>query len=193
MAKLLFVLFALMCLGMSGVQATPILYSATLSGSNEVPANASPGTGTAIVAYDPIAHTLSLDVTFSGLSGNTTAAHIHCCAPPGANAAVATSLPSFLGFPAGVVSGLYSQVFDLTLASSFNAAFVAANGGTVLGAEAALSNGLAGGNAYLNIHTTAFPGGEIRGNLAPVPEPTTLGLIGLGLAGFGYARKRVAA
>ncbi|MCB1879244.1 MAG: CHRD domain-containing protein, partial [Gammaproteobacteria bacterium] len=59
--------------------------------------------------------------------------------------------------------------------------------------EAALSNGLAGGNAYLNIHTTAFPGGEIRGNLAPVPEPTTLGLIGLGLAGFGYARKRVAA
>ncbi|MCB1872903.1 MAG: CHRD domain-containing protein [Gammaproteobacteria bacterium] len=178
---------------MSGVQATPILYSAILSGSNEVPANASPGTGTATVAYDPIAHTLSLDVTFSGLSGNTTAAHIHCCAPPGANAAVATSLPSFLGFPAGVVSGLYSQVFDLTLASSFNAAFVAANGGTVLGAEAALSNGLAGGNAYLNIHTTAFPGGEIRGNLAPVPEPTTLGLIGLGLAGFGYARKRVAA
>ena len=178
---------------MSGVQATPILYSATLSGSNEVPANASPGTGTATVAYDPIAHTLSLDVTFSGLSGNTTAAHIHCCAPPGANAAVATSLPSFLGFPAGVVSGLYSQVFDLTLASSFNAAFVAANGGTVLGAEAALSNELAGGNAYLNIHTTAFPGGEIRGNLAPVPEPTTLGLIGLGLAGFGYARKRVAA
>jgi len=57
------------------------------------------------------------------------------------------------------------HTLDLTQASSWNPAFVTANGGTVGGAEAALAAGLNAGHAYLNIHTTMFPGGEISGFL----------------------------
>lgn len=59
----------------------------------------------------------------------------------------------------------------MTDASSYNPAFVAAHGGTVPGAEAALLTGLLAGQAYLNIHTTMFPGGEIRGVLLQARPP----------------------
>jgi len=74
--------------------------------------------------------------------------------------------------------------FDMTLASSWNPAFITANGGTPAGAEAALVAGAAAGEAYLNIHSTVVPGGEIRGFLVPVPEPGTLSLAVAGLAGI---------
>ncbi len=182
MGKRLLLLFALLFLCARGAQATPILYTAPLSGAAENPPNASPGTGFTTVGYDPIAQTLSVDVIFSGLLGITTASHIHCCVDPPGNAGVATPVPTFPGFPSGVTAGSYNQVFDLTLTSSFNPAFVTANGGTLAGAEAALADGLANGRAYLNIHTTEFPGGEIRGFLASVPEPATLSLL---VVGFG--------
>jgi hypothetical protein len=69
---------------------------------------------------------------------------------------------------------------------------VTENGGTPAGAEAALLAGLASGSAYLNIHTTLFPGGEIRGFLQPasVPEPATLTLVGLGLGATIRRRRR---
>ncbi|MDZ4799519.1 MAG: CHRD domain-containing protein [Bryobacteraceae bacterium] len=111
-----------------------------MSGANESPANGSSGTGNGTVVIDDVAHAMALNVTFSGLTGNVTASHIHCCTVV-VNAGVATSTPTFSGFPSGVIFGSYSNTLDLTLASSYNASYVTANGGTVASAEAALLAG----------------------------------------------------
>ena len=77
-------------------------------------------------------------------------------------AGVATTVPTFAGFPLGVTSGTYDNTLDLTLSSSWNPAFISAHGGTTAGSEAFLLSGLAAGEAYFNIHTSAFGGGEIE-------------------------------
>jgi len=169
-------LFLLPCVGAHA----SIVYTAALTGAAENPANASLGSGSAMVEYDSIAHSLVVNVTFSDLTVPATAAHIHCCVVPPTNAAVAVPLP---GFPSAT-SGSYNNTFDLTNSALFSAAFISANGGTVSGAEAALANGLANGQAYLNIHTSQYPGGEIRGYLAPVPIPAAAWLFGSGLLGL---------
>jgi hypothetical protein len=78
---------------------------------------------------------------------------------------------------------------DLTLASSYNPSYVTAHGGTTLQAETDLTAAMAAGKAYWNIHSSAFGGGEIRGFLVAVPEPSTLTLMLTGL-GLLAARRR---
>jgi len=175
----------------SASQATTLTFSAVLNGASEAPPNASAGTGTALVTYDDLTHLLALNVSFSGLTGNVTAAHIHCCtaAAGTGTAGVATVTPTFTGFPTGVTFGTYIHSFDLTQASSWNAAFVTAHGGLAL-AETDLVAALTAGKAYLNIHSTSFAGGEIRGFLAPVPEPGTAVLAVPLLLGWWLRRKR---
>ena len=90
---------AALMLPSSVANAIPITFTATLAGANEVPAVPSPGTGLATVILDATAQTLQVNVTFSGLTSNTVAAHIHCCPPLGTNAGVATTVPAFPGFP----------------------------------------------------------------------------------------------
>jgi hypothetical protein len=168
--------------------ATVFSYEAIMSGPSESPPNASPGTGFGTADYDNVTHMLALNASFSGLLGTTTASHIHAptLVPFSGTAGVATTTPSFAGFPLGVTAGAFSNTIDLTQSSSWNPAYVTANGGTTAGAEAAFTSALATGQAYWNIHTTVVPGGEIRGFMIPVPtpEPTTCVLFVLGAIGL---------
>src|SRR6185503_329116 len=97
---------------LSGIaHGSVFITTAILNGASESPANGSPGTGFATVTYDSVAHTLELDVTFSGLLGMTTASHIHAptAVPFTGTASVATTSPTFAGFPLGVTSGSYQN------------------------------------------------------------------------------------
>jgi hypothetical protein len=112
---------------------------ATLSGKSETPpnANASAGTGTADIDYDPATKKLSWKVTYSGLTGPATAGHFHGPAEPGKNAGVAVAIPNATSSPAE-------------------------GSATLTDAQAA---DLEAGKYYINIHTAANPGGEIRGQV----------------------------
>jgi hypothetical protein len=186
----LFTSLLLLCLG--SAHATIITYSATLSGPQEDPQNGSPGTGQTTVRIDDQTNIMTVNTIFSGLTTVTTASHIHCCTvlPLTGRAGVATSLPTFPAFPLGVTSGSYTETFNLLTLSTYNTAFVSSNGGSVESARLAFLAGLASGQAYLNIHTSAFPGGEIRGFLTPVPEPGSIALFGLGAVGLAALRRR---
>jgi hypothetical protein len=189
---------AVLAAGLTGV-ARADSFVTTLSGPAEFPSNTSPGRGFAQVDFDLASHMMHVHVDFNSLTGTTTASHIHSptAAPPpvglGQTAGVATTTPTFTGFPLGVTSGSFDTTLDMTLASSYNPAFVAANGGTTASAEAALFAGISSGRAYLNIHSSTIGSGEIRGFLEPLPEPTSLCLLGvgtLGLLGYSFRRRQ---
>ncbi len=177
-------------LALSSASAAILTYTGSLSGFQQVPANVSSATGFAVIDYNDILSTLTVNVTFSGLSAGTTAGHIHCCAAEGANAGVAIGFPASPGFPLGVTSGTYNNVFDLTSIATFNGTFFTNNGGTVALAEAAFLNGLNSGQTYVNIHNINFPSGEIRGQLAPVPEPATILVLCSGLGFLAWRKRR---
>jgi len=137
------VLILISCKSTAEVEAENIYYASfPMSGAQEVPANSSNATGAVEANYNRLTKTLSYKVTFSGLSGNATAAHIHGIGEPGVNAGI---FQTFVGFPL-TTSGSYS--------------------GTLLIEEVRITeNDLLAGRYYFNIHTALRPGGEIRGQL----------------------------
>ena len=177
--------------------AATLAFGAPLSGANEMPPTTSQGTGVVTVILDTTAQTLEISGSFNNLTSITMAAHIHCCqmTPGVGNVGVATVQPTFTGFPLGVTTGNFDGTLDLTMASSYNSGFLAMFAG-VPQAEAALISGLENGQTYFNIHTPMNPGGEIRGELAPVPLPAALSLFATGLGALGllgWRRKKAAA
>jgi len=144
-----------------------------LSPLNENPQHPeSSASGTALVTWDTLTNLMTVHVVFNGLTTPNTAAHIHCCVSAPGTAGVATTTPTFTGFPGGATSGAYSHTFDMTQATSYNPAFVTANGG-VSNAKDVLLAGMLAGKTYLNIHSQMFGGGEIRGFLV---EPVDISI-----------------
>jgi hypothetical protein len=109
----------------------------TLDGKSQVPPNTSAGTGTADLDYDAASKKLSWKITYSGLSGPATAAHFHGPAAAGANAGVKVPIPNPTASPI--------------------------EGSATLTDEQAAD--LSAGKYYINVHTAANPGGEIRGQV----------------------------
>lgn len=143
-------------------QAAVISLHATLDGSQEVPPNASPGTGTGSMTYDDVTNQLSWNISFSGLTAGTTVAHFHGPAAPGVNASPVVTIP--LGASLGMTSG--TLIGTATLANETQ--------------ESQLLSNL----WYINIHTSNFTGGEIRGQVQVVPIPAAVWLFGSGLLGL---------
>jgi hypothetical protein len=120
-----------------GASAATTKFHAALSPSAEVPPTKSTGTGEATASLDTATHELTYDITFSGLEGDATAAHIHGPAEAGKNAGVALPLGSA---PKSPIKGTVKLTPEQ---------------------EQALSSGM----YYVNIHTKDNPGGAIRGQL----------------------------
>jgi hypothetical protein len=134
------IVFASLALGAAIAFAGPAFaekMKATLDGKSEVPATTSAGKGTADIDYDAASKKVTWKLTYSGLSGPATAAHFHGPSEPGKNAGVAVAIPNATTSP---VQG----------------------SATLTDAQAA---DLAAGKYYINIHTAANPGGEIRGQV----------------------------
>ena len=117
-------------------QAAKETFTGTLSGAAEVPPVAGSGAGSATVTLDTATKEISYNVTYSGLSGPAAAAHIHCGAAAGANAGVAIPFAN----PASPIAG-NATLTDAQMAD------------------------LEAGKCYVNVHTAANKGGEVRAQL----------------------------
>lgn len=177
------VALALALLSVPGVARADIIFVTPLSGAGEIPPTPSPAIGLAtyLLHTDELAidFTISFGLNAGGppLTAPLVAGHIHF-GVPGTNGPVILPFP---GLPVGATSGTFS--------GTLTAANLTPAGPILTFADAVAA--LKAGNTYTNLHTTAFPGGEIRGQnpaAAPaavgVPEPGTLGLFGIGAAGL---------
>jgi hypothetical protein len=165
-------------------------YRAVASGALESPPNASPGTS--LVTIDLGGTEMLVDMPFRDLEGMTTEAHIHCCTSTAFTGVASVAVP-FTDFPTGVHAGTYSKAIPLDDAMSYDPAFLSANGGTATGATSALMAGIAANEAYVNIHTSTYPNGEIRGWLVaapPVPEAGEWSMLAVGLGGLMWMSRR---
>jgi hypothetical protein len=139
--------------GQSDAQTT---FTVSLTGAGENPVNASTATGFGTVVLDAAQTQITVDETWTGLSAPATASHIHGPGLFGVNAPV---LFPFSGVPSATSGSIPEQTFAI---NSTQVGYLFA------------------GSLYMNVHDANFPGGEIRGQLTLVPEPSSLILLGLG-------------
>lgn len=170
-------------------------FTAVLNGSQENPPVATNGTGNGTATFDATTNMLAVHVDFTGLNGVTTDSHIHCCTTTNLNTSVAIGFTST--FPLGVSSGNYNNTFDLLNPATYTSGFLTSSGGTaaqardrLIAAFSADPNNPASVRAYFNIHTTTTGSGEIRGNIRPVPEPTSWSCMLVGLVTAALRRRR---
>ena len=135
------------------------IFTAFLTGAQESPPTASPATGLGTVVLNAAQDMITVDLSWTGLTAPASAAHIHCCAPPGVSAGV---LFPFSGVPAATSGFIPEQTFVITPLEVSE---------------------LEAGLMYINIHDSSFPSGEIRGQILPVatPESASLALLVFGL------------
>lgn len=162
------------------VQAAIVTLTSTLNGGNSAPANKSTATGTALMSFDDMTNLFDLSINVTGLTKTTlTNSHIHLGAS-GVNGGIIFNLgagtsPNWTNTASGMSLALTGQLFPTGLGDINKTALLA-------------------GNTYLNIHTTTFGSGEIRGQLTAVPLPAAAWLLGSGLIGLmGAASRKKAA
>ncbi len=159
---------AVACLAAAAVApsalATVWTFNNTLTGAQENPPVITPATGTAFGTYDDATNMLMISVSSEGYTTNTLFAHIHRGAV-GSNGPVIFNLPG----PFGATSYNFSDAMFM-FSDAQEADFLA-------------------GLYYVNVHTSRNQGGEVRGQLTPVPTPGALALLGIGgLAAFRRRR-----
>jgi hypothetical protein len=154
----------------SPASAATLYFSSLLNGAQETPPVATDAKGLGLFSLDTVSGDFTFQIIFTPdlLHGSEIAAHIHGPAP------VSVAAPVLFGLPLGTPK--FGTIFGLTPAQ-----------------QADLNAGL----WYVNIHSTTFPGGEIRGQIIPglpinliVPEPSTLALAGAGLVGLAIFASR---
>ena len=135
-----------------------VTFKATMNGAGEVPANATTGAGTFTATLDTSTNIFTYDVTFTGLTSNTAAGHIHGPAAATASSGTTINFVSLAGatFSVGATSGTGHGVATLSAANQITA--------TISGDS--LKKLLFAGLTYVNIHTASNPGGEIRGQIS---------------------------
>ncbi|MBI2873013.1 MAG: CHRD domain-containing protein [Chloroflexi bacterium] len=148
-------------LGGAALGGQPVSFQATLSGANEVPPVMTAGMGMATVSFDVPMGVATYRLEVRGVEG-ITQAHIHC-APSGANGPVAVFLAGGIAGPGVIVDGVWTKEGTFTAAN-----LLATACGTIF--EAFITS-VAAGNTYVNVHTSARPAGEVRGQLVPGPQP----------------------
>jgi hypothetical protein len=179
------VALTVMLMSAPGIARADLIFVTHLSGAGENPPTNSPALGlatfTLLSSLTEIDFTISFGTDAGGpaLTSPLMAGHIHF-GTPDMNGPVILPFPNL---PTGMTSGTFSGA--LTAANLTPAGSIMTFADAVAALEA--------GNTYTNLHTTNFPGGEIRGQnpaAAPVPELSSLTLLGIGVISLlGYARR----
>jgi len=139
--KILIALVMFSAINMFSVKMrTNMLFTAKMDGAQETPSVSGTGMGLGSLMLNGTKDTLCINVIFNGLTGNATGAHIHMGAT---------------GVAGGVVVDLTPYIVGNKLSATIT--------GTAL--SASLKSNMLKGLTYLNVHTSANPNGEIRGQI----------------------------